>query len=103
MIGLAIAVADEEEPGTAVIDTLLLSCRVIGRTAEVHMLSHVSAAALERRFSRMRGMYVPGPRNALVADLYPSLGFLPCELEGCWEYDLAANGPIQSSYISDER
>jgi predicted enzyme involved in methoxymalonyl-ACP biosynthesis len=73
---------------------------VIGRTAEVHMLAHLSAAALERGFTRMRGIYVPGPRNALVADVYPRLGFVACD-DGCWEYDLSANGPIESNFISD--
>ncbi len=102
-IGLAIALPDDQDSETALIDTLLLSCRVIGRTAEAHMLAHLSAAALERGFKRMRGVYVPGPRNALVADMYPRLGFLACdEDEYCWEYDLAANGPIESGYISDE-
>ncbi|MHB8243207.1 MAG: HAD-IIIC family phosphatase [Solirubrobacteraceae bacterium] len=103
LIGLAIALPSEQDPETALIDTLLLSCRVIGRTAEVHMLAHLSAAALEQGFTRMCGVYVPGPRNGLVADLYPRIGFVPhAEADSCWEYDLAANGPIESGYISDE-
>ncbi len=101
LIGLAIALPSDDEEELALIDTLLMSCRVIGRTAEVHMLAHLSAAALEHGFRRLRGLYVPGPRNGLVAELYPRLGFTACEQEGCWEYDLAADGPIQSSYISD--
>jgi FkbH-like protein len=100
LIGLAIAFPSEEDDEIALIDTLLLSCRVIGRTAEVHMLAHLSAAALERGFTRMRGIYVPGPRNALVADVYPRLGFVAGD-DGCWEYDLVANGPIESNFISD--
>jgi FkbH-like protein len=102
LIGLAIALPSDHDRETAVIDTLLLSCRVIGRTAELHMLSHLSAAALERGFKRMRGVYVAGPRNALVADMYPRLGFVACEDEGCWQYDLAAHGPIESGFIADE-
>jgi FkbH-like protein len=103
MIGLAIALPSESDPATALIDTLLLSCRVIGRTAEVHMLAHISAAALQQGFSRLRGEYVPGPRNELVAEVYPRLGFLASdESERCWEYDLAANGPIESGFIVDE-
>ncbi|HEX5851453.1 MAG TPA: HAD-IIIC family phosphatase [Solirubrobacteraceae bacterium] len=103
LIGLAIVRPSEECSETAEIDTLLLSCRVIGRTAEVHMLAHLSAAALERGFKRMRGVYVSGPRNALVADVYPRLGFASCDGDGRWEYDLAAHGPIESVYISDEQ
>jgi FkbH-like protein len=102
LIGLAIALASPQDKETAVIDTLLLSCRVIGRTAERHMLSHLSAAAIARGFRRMRGVYVAGPRNALVADMYPRLGFVACEDERCWLYDLAANGPIEAGFMTDE-
>jgi FkbH-like protein len=103
VIGLALALRDPEDPQTAVIDTLLLSCRVIGRTAEVHLLSHLSRAVLEAGMTRLRGVYVPGPRNGLVADLYPSLGF--AEVAGgdgrSWVYDLAAGEPIVSPWIRD--
>jgi FkbH-like protein len=103
LVGLAFALPDAEDPETAVIDTLLLSCRVIGRTAEVHLLSHVSGAALAGGFRRLRGLYVPGPRNALVSELYPRIGFVPSQArEGiCWDYDLASKGPIESAYITD--
>ena len=103
VIGLAIAVPDEDDVQTAVIDTLLLSCRVIGRTAEVHLLAHLSQAALAAGYTRLRGVYVPGPRNGLVAELYPRLGF--AELAGdagrTWKYDLAAQGPLVSRWIED--
>ena len=102
LIGLGLLTPSDEDPATALIDTLLLSCRVIGRTAEVHLLSHLGRRALQRGFARLRGVYVPGPRNALVADLYPSLGFAPVgEETGCWEYDLADKGPLESLYIAD--
>jgi len=102
LVGLAFLLRDESDPDVAQIDTLLLSCRVIGRTAEVHMLSHLSRAALDAGYTRLRGVYVPGPRNALVADLYPRLGFTPVNgTSNAWEYDINANGPIESLYIAD--
>ena len=101
IVGLAFAVPAEDAPETLVLDTLLLSCRVIGRTAEVHLLSHVCRAALEQGFERLRGTYVAGPRNALVADLLPRLGFTQLDGDAGWEYDIAANGPPTSLYIAD--
>ncbi len=103
LIGLALAVADPDDPRTAVVDTLLLSCRVIGRTAEVHLLAHLSRAALSAGFARLRGVYVPGPRNGLVAELYPKLGFtaVPGSAGRAWERDLAAHGPLESRWIED--
>lgn len=103
LIGLGFVVASGDDADTALIDTLLLSCRVIGRTAEVHLLSHLSRQARARGFTRLRGLYVPGPRNGFVAQLYPGLGFAPCGGDGdCWEYDLVAGEPIESLYIVDE-
>ena len=103
LIGLAIALPDPSDRHVAVIDTLLLSCRVIGRTAEAHLLSHLARAAADAGYARLRGFYVPGPRNELVADLYQSLGFVSrpeCD-EGPWEYDLAHASAIESPYITD--
>jgi predicted enzyme involved in methoxymalonyl-ACP biosynthesis len=86
------------------LDTLLLSCRVIGRTAENHLLAQLSRIAVDSGYSRLRGSYVQGPRNALVADVLPRLGFVPVPgREGVWDYDLATNGPLQSAHIEDMR
>jgi FkbH-like protein len=103
LIGLGFLVASPADERTAVIDTLLLSCRVIGRTAEIHLLSHLAAAAREAGFDRIRGLYVPGPRNALTAGVYPKLGFVAGAANGnCWEYDIIERGVIDSPYIADE-
>jgi FkbH-like protein len=102
IVGLVLARPAADEPATIELDTLLLSCRVIGRTAEVHLLSHLCRAALDAGFTRLRGAYVEGPRNALVADLLPRLGFVPVEGDPQrWEYDIGANGPPVSHYIAD--
>src|SRR2546430_370606 len=53
-----------------------------------------SRAAIGMGFTRLRGDYVPGPRNRVVADVYPQLGFAPREAsESSWAYDLA-DGPL---------
>jgi FkbH-like protein len=103
LIGLGFLVASPEDERSALIDTLLLSCRVIGRTAEIHLLSHLARAAREAGFDRIRGVYVPGPRNALTADLYPKLGFVAAGAnDNCWEYDIIERGAIDSPYIAEQ-
>lgn len=57
------------------IDTWLLSCRVIGRTLEDEMLGLLIETGRRRGVQTLRGIYYPSPKNALVADLYPRLGF----------------------------
>ena len=71
-VGLAELRGDE-----AVVDTLLLSCRVIGRTAERLLLSELGRAAADAGCTTLIGGYRATDRNALVADLYLQLGFAP--------------------------
>jgi FkbH-like protein len=101
LIGLGIIVPGDD-PETALVDTLLMSCRVIGRTAESHLLGHLAREAQARGFSRLRGVYTPGPRNQLVADLYPKLGFtaVPGD-DHAWEYELEASERLVSDYIAE--
>ncbi|SQD95907.1 FkbH like protein [Parafrankia sp. Ea1.12] len=67
------------EPGGAVldVDTWLMSCRVIGRTLEDEIAGLIVAEARRLGCSSVRGHYLPTAKNALVADLYPRLGFRP--------------------------
>lgn len=57
------------------IDTLLMSCRVIGRELERVIVNEIAARAKALGCSQILGTYVPTDRNALVADLFPRLGF----------------------------
>ncbi len=72
IIGVAFAVIEGEE---AVVDTLLLSCRVIGRTAERLLLEELGRAAIARGCTSLIGNYRPTDRNAVVAEMYRGLGF----------------------------
>lgn len=57
------------------IDSLLLSCRVIGRTVETAMLAHLCEHAVQRGARRVRGRIVPTAKNAPARDLYLRHGF----------------------------
>jgi FkbH-like protein len=86
------------------IDTWLMSCRVIGRTAENEMLAHLCRRANELGCSRLRGVYVPTAKNGVVRDLYANLDFTNVAAEDgstIWEYDISEGGPIRSEYINE--
>jgi len=57
------------------IDTWLMSCRVLGRQAELFMFDSLIAEAQRRGIRRLRGLFRPTAKNSMVKDLYPSLGF----------------------------
>jgi FkbH-like protein len=62
---------------TARIEVFVMSCRVMNRRAEHAFLSFAADVARAWGCTRLLGEFVPGPRNSVVADLYPSLGFDP--------------------------
>ncbi len=57
------------------IDTWLMSCRVLKRGVEQFLLNHIAQTAKELDLASIRGEYVPTAKNDLVRDHYASLGF----------------------------
>lgn len=73
IIGIVIGrMSDEEE---LLIDTWLMSCRVLGRQVEPTTLNLVAAAAKRLGARRLIGDYLPTKKNGMVREHYPKLGF----------------------------
>ncbi|HEX5909682.1 MAG TPA: HAD-IIIC family phosphatase, partial [Thermoleophilaceae bacterium] len=70
--GLAILELDGAD---ATIDTLLLSCRVLGRRVEDAFLSFLADRARAGGARTLVGMYVPTDRNGQTAGFFPDRGF----------------------------
>ena len=87
------------------IDSLLMSCRVIGRTVEAQMLMHLCQRAGQAGCHKLRGTYVPTGRNHVVSDLYERFGFTLLESGDAgqtrWEYDLSEQAPITNEFIHE--
>lgn len=76
-----------------VIDTWLMSCRVLNRRLEEQVLNVLHALASRKGLRRIVGHYRPSPKNGMVKDHYRKLGFaLSSEsAEGSlWELDVAS-------------
>jgi FkbH-like protein len=58
------------------IDTFLLSCRVIGRGIEEVMTAFVAEMARERGIARVIGEFLQTPKNAPAAGVYERCGFI---------------------------
>jgi FkbH-like protein len=121
VVGLALA---ETVGETCRIDSLLLSCRVIGRGIETALLAEVGARAQHSGARRLVGEYIPTRKNGLCANFYPDHGFVRMEetaatadgavlyefdlhaetlrspawltLEGTEDYDLASSASVAS-------
>jgi len=72
---IAIVIGRLGDDRDLLIDTWLMSCRVLGRQVEPTTLNLVAAAAQKLGARRLVGQYVPTARNGMVRDHYPKLGF----------------------------
>jgi len=73
MTGLAIM---EINGNKAIIDTLLLSCRILGKKIEEDFLHHLLLKLKDKGISNVEATYCKTTKNAQTADFYDSMGFL---------------------------
>ncbi len=85
------------------IDTLLLSCRVIGRTVETAMLAFLCDAAQQRGLGRLTGRLVPTAKNVPVRDLLERHGFSKLSEDeagvSLWELDLTRSPVVRPPWF----
>ena len=101
LISVLVARPDPEWPDDALlIDTWLMSCRVLGRQVEEATLGCLVCAARASGARALIGAYRPTAKNAMVAQHYAKLGFeslpsRPGTPDGTtfWRLDLASYQP----------
>jgi len=79
IVGVAIV---RKEPKTWILDSFLLSCRIIGRKVETAFLAQIVEDAKEKSVSTLVGEYIPTQKNAPVKGFYAGHGFEEVEHEG---------------------
>jgi FkbH-like protein len=106
VVGLALA---RRQGDSCVIDSLLLSCRVIGRGIETALLAHVGKQALRTGARRLVGEFIATKKNTPCATFYADHGFtkfVPLEEASpdsvFYELDLAASAPTSPKWITLE-
>ena len=78
----------------AIIDTWLMSCRVLERRVEQAVLNQIAAEAVRRNASSVIGEFAPTTRNQMVSEHYAKLGFEPLSQEaatGASKWQLCVN------------
>ncbi len=91
LVAALIAVPDGDD---LVIDTFVMSCRVLGRTAENALLAALADHARAHGHARVVAHYVPSGRNAPAAPILPETGFSPVDDPGA--RDEHGHGPTQT-------
>lgn len=98
--GLISVLMAREEGDALEIDTWLMSCRVLKRDVEQHLLNYVVRQAQKRGLKRIRGKYIPTAKNAMVSEHYKTLGFkrISGEESGetTWELEISSFEPFET-------
>jgi FkbH-like protein len=90
---IAIVIGRLQENKDLLIDTWLMSCRVLGRQVEPTTLNLIAREAGKLGARRLVGEYIPTKKNDMVKTHYAGLGFAPMRADGDggsrWVLDLA--------------
>ena len=85
------------------IDSLLLSCRVIGRTIETAFLAAAAQAARVKGARQLRGHFLPTAKNAPAKGFFEQSGFTCTEQTdkgSIWEADIEAALPAIPEWVA---
>lgn len=74
--GLVGAAVIKKEPSAWRIDSLLMSCRVMGLGIETAFLARICAEAVQAGVRNMIGEFMPTKKNQPVKELYAQHGFV---------------------------
>lgn len=72
LVSVVILVFDQLE---AVIDTFLMSCRVMGRNTETEIISKIKELLVKRNVQTVKATYLKTAKNAPVSELYEKFNF----------------------------
>jgi len=80
---VAMAIAHEERGEKEwLLDTFLMSCRVLGKDLELALMAHLVLELRKLGVTTLIGQFIPTPRNEPCASFLPAIGFEPLCHEG---------------------
>jgi FkbH-like protein len=100
--GLVICATARVDGEQAIIQSFLMSCRVIGRMVEQTFLGELLRHLANRGARRVTGAYIPTKKNGLVKDFYRGAGLIHLDSEGpkeIWGWDLTDGRPLPGSNL----
>ncbi len=89
LTGVCIAREDEKDPKNVILDSLLMSCRIIGRNIEFVYVSLIIKDLANKGYQTLIAKYIPTKKNALVEEFYDKVGLnLIQNIDGTKYYSL---------------
>ena len=100
--GLIASIVLRRQDRTMLVDTWVMSCRVLGRTVEEFIANDIRTIAQQRGCERVVGRYVRSAKNGLVEGLYERLGFTCVNRSDDvteWAFELGADVPAWTTWV----
>jgi FkbH-like protein len=89
LTGVCIAREDEKDPKNVILDSLLMSCRIIGRNIEFVYVSLIIKDLANKGYQTLTANYIPTKKNAQVEEFYDKVGLnLIQNIDGTKYYSL---------------
>lgn len=88
---IAVVIMKPLDKETLFVDTWFMSCRVLKRGMESFTLNTMVGKAKAAGYKKIIGEYLPTPKNKMVEEHYPSLGFFRLEGTETAQYALDVN------------
>lgn len=102
---ISVVILEKTDKDTLLIDTWVMSCRVLARGVEEFIMRDIVKLAKKLHCSFIRGRYLPTKKNALVKELYGRLFFEKIQEDqgaATWELPLNKEHPAYKSYIEQK-
>ena len=104
--GIISVVVLERRPDELFVDTWLMSCRVLQKSVEQFVFEKILEIAKKEGLPRLVAEYRPTPKNQMVAELFPQLGFKKTSMsdagETTWELCLSGSFSPPKHHIVEE-
>lgn len=85
---IAVVIMKPQDKDTLFVDTWFMSCRVLKRGMENFTLNTMVEKAKAAGYKKIIGEYLPTPKNKMVEEHYPGLGFITVEGATTAEFEL---------------
>ena len=85
---IAVVIMKKQDEKTLFVDTWFMSCRVLKRGMENFTLNTMVEYAKAKGYKKIIGEYIPTPKNKMVEQHYPNLGFSTIKTEDSSQYVL---------------
>lgn len=98
---VGVIILNETNPGDWEIDSLLMSCRALGRQVEIVLVYNVLTELFEKGARKISGVYLPTKKNVQVKSFYEDVGFISVS-EGHYELNSINNLKTPPAWIKTE-